>query len=123
MSRTCGLFLFCETIKNSGASFLGAPEFRQGCAVLLCFRQLGQSPAEQLDQFPDKRGRRFVQPVIHPDSDPSAFDPARMAQIGKVPGDRGLGQLEYGHQVADTELAVQEQGQDSQTGLLGQGLE
>src|SRR2546425_12848431 len=47
----------------------------------------------------------------------------RAPQVGEVPRGGGLGDVQYFHEVADTELPALEKVQDAQTGRVGQGAE
>ena len=53
-----------------------------------------------------------AQPVIHPDPPPFSGKPACVGQVGEMPGDGRLGKVEHRHQIADAQLALEQQTQN-----------
>jgi hypothetical protein len=61
--------------------------------------------------------------IIHPDTAPAIIHQAGVLQVGKMAGDRGLGKLEHILDIADAQLFLQEEAENTKTGFIGKSLE
>jgi len=61
---------------------------------------------------------------VHPDPLAADIHPAAAFEVGQMARNGGLGQVEYGHQVADAQLALGLQQQDdAQADRIGKGFQ
>ena len=70
--------------------------------------------------FGDRVG---VQRVVHPAAFLAAGDDTGVGQSFEMPGEARLGHVELGHQVADAAFAGQEERDDVEPDLVGEGVE
>jgi len=79
---------------------------------------------QQVKQIRGEQAYGPADSVVHPNAIASVVQPAAALEIGEVARDRGLGQFQHCHQVADTQLSLcLEQDEYAQADRIGKAFE
>ena len=94
---------------------------RELVAVRLQLGHFGHAAAEAFEHLGMERPVRFAHPVVDPLAITPRLDQPRPAEVGQVPRDLGLRQVQDPHEVTDANLAVAaEQIHNPQPGPVGE---